>query len=95
MLIKAGVDISRLNRQIRRALGVLGNLFSTHDTDFVVTSTYDGNHSPGSLHYANDAFDFRYVPLPFSDSHEIIVETVGPKFDVVFHKTHIHVEYDP
>lgn len=95
MLIKAGVDISRLNRAIRRALGLISTLYSKHDSELIITSTYDGNHVPGSLHYANDAFDCRYTVLPFSNSHEVVCETLGACFDVIFDHDHIHIEYDP
>ena len=70
MLIKAGVDISRLNREIRRALRIVSDLFLLLGEDIVVTSTYEGNHGAGSLHYANDAFDVRF-PVIFNRGDQI------------------------
>ncbi len=95
MLIKAGVDISRLNRDIRRALPILSDLFFSSTSELVITSTYEGTHSPGSLHYSNDAFDFRYVVLFNNFGEESVLDALGNSFHVVFESDHIHVEYDP
>lgn len=95
MLLKPGVDISRLNRPIRRTLNHVDLIYKTYQEVFVITSTYSGDHSPGSLHYSNDAYDCR---LP-SDYQAVIFdrirEKLGPDFDVVKEKDHYHIEYDP
>ena len=95
MLIKAGVDISRLERNTRKALYKANNQYELYDNEMVVTSTYEGNHSAGSLHYANQAFDLR---LPGGNGDLIIsgmMDTMGPAFDVCMEIDHIHIEYDP
>jgi len=95
MLLKAGVDISRLNRNIRRALSVVDAVFLDHNQEPILTSTYEGNHSAGSLHYANDAFDLR---LPDDNRLDIVTrirERLGKDFDVIIEYDHIHIEYDP
>jgi hypothetical protein len=92
MLLKAGVDISRLNRPIRRALNHIGALYP----DFVITSTYEGTHSPGSLHYANDAIDIRMKTFHRTAiSVDRLKEVLGPDFDIIRERNHIHIEYDP
>jgi len=95
MLIKSGVNISRLHRDIRRALGIFGDVFLAHDEELVVTSTFEGNHFAGSLHYSNDAFDIRN---PSSDLVLIIrdaADVLGPDYDIIPEGDHIHVEFDP
>lgn len=95
MLIKAGVDISRLNREIRRALPVIANTLRELGYEMIITSTYEGNHSEGSLHYANDAVDIRNekrYPLTLSTR---LKSRLGAKYDVVYEVNHIHIEYDP
>ncbi|MBA7495086.1 hypothetical protein ES702_05665 [subsurface metagenome] len=95
MLLKTGVDISRLNREIRRALGTISVIFWKYGHELVITSTYEGDHSPGSLHYSNDAVDIR---APVNRAGEIfaeIRELLGVDFDVVDEVDHIHIEYDP
>ena len=95
MLIKVGVDISRLNREVRRALGVVGVFLQERGSELVVTSTYEGNHGAGSLHYANDAFDFR-TPSWFGKlDGEKLAGKLGGGYDVVVESDHIHVEWDP
>jgi len=95
MLIKAGVDISRLNREIRRALGKVDAIYAKYASELIVTSTYEGTHSAGSLHYANDAFDCRYPETDKEQCLSEIRETLGDDFDVVGEIHHIHIEYDP
>jgi len=95
MLIKPGVDISRLTRPTRRALGPCDAFYFTRDFELVITSTYEGTHSPGSLHYANQAFDTR-LPDPYpADFIPKLADRLGPNFDVVEEGNHIHIEYDP
>ena len=95
MLIKAGVDISRLNKQIRLTLKTVASIYESLDkTELVVTSTYEGTHHSSSLHYCNDAYDVR---LPLSDTHKIlraIAGALGPDYDVLLELTHMHIEYD-
>ena len=95
MLLKAGVSIDRLERNTRRGLGKVGDVFAAHSQEMVITSTYEGTHSDASLHYANRAFDVRF---PVHSTQTIIrgIRTaLGNRFDVVVEKTHYHIEYDP
>jgi len=95
MLLKAGVDISRLERNTRRSLNKVAFIFSEARELFIITSTYEGNHGEGSLHYANQAYDVR---LPDDSKLRILAkikEKLGSDFDVVLERTHYHIEYDP
>ena len=95
MLLKLGVDISRLARPLRRKLAGIDEIFVLiTGREAVVTSTYEGDHQANSLHYANEAIDFR---LPDRDHSEVVVKLrqyLGKNFDVVTEVSHIHVEYD-
>jgi len=95
MLIKAGVDISRLRPKIRKKLNEIEAIFNEYDNELIITSTFEGRHSAGSLHYANLAVDMR---LPANDREKVISEitqSLGSKFDVCLEIDHIHIEYDP
>ena len=98
MLLKAGVDISRLNPEIRRTLTPLEKLYRARaEQEIIITSTYEGNHLPSSLHYHNDAIDIRW-PVGEQRRKELvnrIKEMLGKDFDVVSELNHIHIEYDP
>ena len=95
MLIKSGVDISRLERNTRRSLYKVAFIFSEDRELFIITSTYEGNHGEGSLHYNNQAYDVR---LPDDSKLKIfakIQKKLGPDFDCVLERNHYHIEYDP
>jgi len=95
MLIKAGVDISRLKRVMRRTLPVVARIVDAIEREeLVVTSTYEGNHGEGSLHYCDEAYDIRKHKKPDIVCREIKRE-LGPDFDVIVFSKGIHLEYDP
>ncbi len=96
MLVKLGVDISRLNREIRRTLRPVDVTVGLNaNEEAVITSTYEGNHMPNSLHYSNDAYDIRYPKTKAKQTTDAIKISLGQNFDVVPEDQHIHIEYDP
>jgi len=95
MLIKAGVDISRLNREIRRALPMIENVYNHCGCELVITSTYEGNHGAGSLHYCDDALDTRKPVERLQEIAREIKERLGRDYDIVQEEDHLHYEYDP
>ncbi len=107
MLSKLGVDISRLKWPIREQLPVIDEIFIKHtNQEAIISSTYEGDHSPGSLHYADLAIDLR---LPYKNRDAIMVELKqrlndgykkGKLYDILFSYVNrkpvcIHIEYDP
>ena len=95
MLLKPGVDISRLNREIRRFLSKADTIYKSYKEELIITSTYEGTHGPSSLHYADDAIDMR---PPKKHKREIFsdLRNVSPaKYDVINEGDHFHAEYDP
>jgi len=95
ILIKAGVSIERLKRPVRRTLNKLVWIYAQHGYDLIITSTYEGTHSPSSLHYSDEALD---VDDPPEEKQEITTEiktSLGRDFDVILESDHIHIEYDP
>jgi len=95
MLIKAGVDISRLERHTRRSLNMIEQAWKFHNEELVITSTYEGNHGAGSLHYANQAYDLRYPTNDHDFWEALIRRYLVINFDVVAERDHLHIEYDP
>lgn len=89
---KEGV-LGDLNPGIRRVKREIQKLYDKYNADLYITCKRDGNHGPGSCHPEGDAIDFKYAPGPPSMSE--IKKAVPSDCDIVFHKTHIHVEYDP
>jgi len=95
MLIKAGVDISRLNREIRRSLLAVDQFVKDFQEELIITSTYEGNHMSSSLHYSNDAYDFRRPSTVHNGTLKLLRGMLGDDYDIIWHHNHIHIEYDP
>lgn len=95
MLIKAGVDISRLRPEIRKRQNEIARIvWSIEKEELVITSTYEGTHSEGSLHYANLAVDIRRHKNGQQVRDEL-KNKFGMNYDIVLKGDHIHIEYDP
>ena len=95
MLIKAGVDISRLRPEIRKKLNEIARrVWSIEQEELVITCTDGGNHCEGSLHYAHLAVDIRQDKWGEKVRDELR-DKLGMDYDVVLAPTHIHIEYDP
>ena len=98
MKIKSGVILNGLNINMRKVLILADKLWAENGQELVITAGLDGAHSPGSLHYYGLALDLRtrYFDLR---TQEIIAQRLsdglGDDYDVVLHRSHIHVEYDP
>lgn len=96
MLLKLGVSIERLSRNIRRVLGLVEEAYLRFSgEEAVITSACEGNHSPGSLHYSGDAIDFRKAKKAFSEIVASLKKSLGSNYDVVSEGDHLHVEWDP
>jgi hypothetical protein len=102
----SSVDIWSLEIQMQPVLKVAEEVWETYlDLEPVITSARDGIHSAGSLHYYGYAVDLRTwdaMGVQLDDEMRAIVANAlrhklasySPYFDVVEHKTHIHVEFD-
>lgn len=68
-----------------------------HTNTLWITSIADGKHKIDSKHYDkpySNAIDYRIWNVLNSLVREIKKE-LGPDYDVVLEKDHLHVEYDP
>ena len=69
-----------------------------YGVECVITSAFDGEHKPGSLHYEGKALDYRTRDIPKLSRERFakdVAERLPPGYDVVLESTHLHVEYDP
>ena len=99
MNIKQGVKLTGIKAEIVVALMIAQETARTYNQHYriTVTSVTDGTHSKGSLHYVGQAADIRVNDMPFDvlkyvDSLKLALKE---NYDVVFEKTHIHIEYQP
>jgi hypothetical protein len=83
---------------MRNALIKTDDICKKYGVPFVITSTADGMHSPGSIHYYGLAFDMRnywWLPkrkLKMLDVYKEL-KSVLDGYDVIWEKNHIHIEY--
>lgn len=62
-----------------------------------ITSIVDGEHRPKSRHYSGLAFDLRIWYMGGEQEAFAIAlrKVLGPDYDVIVERTHIHCEWDP
>lgn len=97
--VKDGVLLHGLSEEIWQAAQKADEVYKRFGADgIVITSGRDGTHMRGSKHYVGQALDVRTWTVP-EDKHGLLVASLkdglGPDYDVVLEKTHIHMEYDP
>ena len=99
MNIKQGVKLTGVRAEIVMALMIAQETARTYNQHYRITVTRvtDGTHSNGSLNYVGQAADIRVSDMPFEvlkyvDSLKLALKE---NYDVVFEKTHIHIEYQP
>ena len=96
--IKDGVKSSDIELVVLD--GVIKTALVFQDLGYVpvITSKEDGTHMPGSLHYKKRAFDWRTRDVPPAERpplRDVLQRSLGPDWDVVLEKDHLHTEYDP
>lgn len=96
--LKPGVRFESIHEKIIEALPKVERIYRTFGRDLVITSARDGRHMAGSKHYTGEAIDTRtryFSSLQRPDVHWEVQNELGPDYDVVLEKDHIHIEYDP
>lgn len=95
MRIKHDVDLRGIQPQMAMAAAVAESVYRAAGSEMTVTSGVEGAHMEGSLHYKGLALDLR---LPTSGAGTIkaaLADALGPQFDVVVERDHVHIEFDP
>ena len=84
---------------MRRAVLIVDSVFASHGKTVTITCTGGGDHSPGSLHPWGYAFDARTRNLTSTLKtkiyNEIKDKLKGTGYQIIWHSTHYHIEYDP
>lgn len=97
MRIKKGVILAGLQLQMNPVFIEPEKVWEKYGQEVVFTGGLDGKHSAASLHYSGYAVDLRTRYFP-KDKHQTIASelqtALGFDFQVIVHKTHIHVEYE-
>lgn len=94
ILIKAGAKVV----STVRILAGVASVYQSMGYDTIITSGNDSTHMTGSLHYTDNALDFRIFHVP-NDKHATLImrikQQLGKDYDAILEDDHIHVEYDP
>ena len=96
MKIKEGASLQGLNVTMRPVLIEAERIWKHYGQELVVTCGTDGEHSAGSMHYYGYALDFRtrdFTSIQKDTAHANLMSKLGLAYDVVLHKTHMHIEY--
>jgi hypothetical protein len=99
--IKGGASGARmlgLHPEILLAIPIAHEILRQWEADLVITTGTDGTHMANSLHYAGYAVDLRTRHLTSQQKEAFrrqLSEALGRHYDVVLHKSHLHVEFDP
>lgn len=100
MRYKTDVTGDGLQDIMKYCIRDLDMVFQRYGEEMVITSTTEGKHSAGSLHYQGLAIDIRIRSLRTRNVEDIIndikqkLSLMSDKFQVIRELTHIHVEYD-
>lgn len=74
------------------------SLFNELEQPFELSSGLEGKHGRNSLHFVGLAFDIsaRSIdPLAHGDITRHLVDRLGDEFDVVYERSHWHIEFQP
>lgn len=94
------MEITGIKPELLLGLNIIDSTCSRlYNHDITITSVVDGLHSSNSLHYVGQAADIRIRDfaghLDLEIVTNVLASAVGPLFDVVLEKDHIHIEYQP
>ena len=102
LLCDCGARLTGARPEIVAVMLVAVGVYDRHARDCVVTSVTEGKHRKGSLHYVGSAVDLRTRHLPGgasgSDAQAVgdqLRAALGPDFDVIVEKNHVHIEHQP
>lgn len=96
--LKDGVKPAGMRPELLLGMIVALSVYQKYEYDFVITSLLDSKHSRGSLHYSGAAVDLRTRHMKQEHKRLIaneINEALGPDYDVILEKDHIHMEFQP
>jgi hypothetical protein len=99
MRTKANVTLLGLHPMMQIANAEANVMFEIRGYELLITGAVEFGHSVTSLHPYGRACDYRTNHLPTEQMKKDIVtdlaNKLGPAYDVILEKDHIHVEFDP
>jgi hypothetical protein len=96
--LKSGVSLKGVQWELFEAAIKVEDAYNALGHECVITSGTDGEHMHKSLHYKGLALDFRTRTVPAAQRMKILKSVkakLGPSFDVILERDHLHIELDP
>ena len=99
--LKSGVRITGIRPELVLGIQIMASVFESMGlTTLTITSCMEGEHRQESLHYLGCAVDLRIHEMVEKKTNILLVrdrlrDCLGPDFDVLVEKDHIHVEFQP
>lgn len=93
--LKKGVRLHGIMPEIVFAMVVVDQHYEKNGENLQITSVLDGKHMRASIHYIGGAFDASLPKMSPEATVHRIAHALGPDYDVVLEKDHIHVEWQP
>lgn len=97
---KEGVTLDGLDPIMLLALFQIKRFLDYAKIPLVVTSTTEGAHMEGSLHYVGLAIDIRHRFIPsfqragIANDLRTFLRSLDRRFQVILEDSHIHIEFD-
>ncbi len=95
MKIYNNQTIIGLRPETQLAIRVADLWYRLFGQELEITWTTGGNHMVGSLHPKRRAFDSLSPKLKVEEIAQGIRITMGPEYDVIVERDHLHIEWDP
>ncbi len=95
LLVKAGVDISRLKPPIRKCFPCVYKVYEAIGEHMIITSTDEGAQEVDSLHYADLAIHLAYPLKMSAEFMSDVIDCFSDEYAVVAEHDHIDIEFCP
>jgi len=97
--IKPGALITGLTPEMSLGNQIVSEVFNESGYGCTITETMPTvKHKKSSKHNTGNAIDYRTYHIPLYKQRQVrlaCLDRLDENFDVVLHKTHLHVEFDP
>ena len=97
--IKPGVKITGITPEMQLGNQIVNQVFNENDYECTITEIMPTvKHKRGSRHNTGNAIDYRIRHVSVKDRGmitKILITALGENYDVVPHRKHTHIEFDP
>jgi len=97
--VKSGVRIEGMRAELLFGIVVANQIYNSFGYELTITACTDGDHMSNSRHHIGQAADLRTRHMEEPKGPQAVARKLrkhlGKEYDIVVHKSHIHMEFDP